>query len=230
MNLNVLAIDTSTDAYSVACCCGGKIIEHFEVAPYKHSLFILEAVKKILVECNLAVAQLDCVAFAHGPGSFTGLRLAASVVQGLAMAYNLPVVPISTLQTIAQGAYVEHKAENVLVGIDARMHEIYWGVYNLAEDGYMQKVVDDALIAPNKVVIPSQFTNKQTLGIGNAWEVYGDVLQECCRVSTIVKENCYPHARYVLMLAEKNYRGGKVVAAAEALPVYLRDEVTHKKE
>lgn len=229
MNPKILAIDTSTDAYSVACCCDGEIIEHFEVAPYKHSLFILETVKKILAECNLSVAQLDCVAFAHGPGSFTGLRLAASVVQGLAIAYNLPVVLVSTLQTIAQQAYVEHKAENVLVGLDARMAEIYWGVYNLANDGYMQKVVDDALIAPNNVVVPTQFANKQTLGIGNAWEVYGDVLQEYCKVSSVVKENCYPHARYVLMLAEKNYRDGKVVAAAEALPVYLRDEVTHKK-
>lgn len=229
MSLKILAIDTSTDAYSVACGNAGDIIEHFAVAPHQHSLLILDAVKKVLAESKLTLAQLDCVAFANGPGAFTGLRLAASVVQGLAMAYNLPVVMVSTLQTIAEGAAVEYGCHNVLVGLDARMNEVYWGVYSLDDGERMQAICDDMLTAPNKVIVPSQlFQTDKVFGVGDAWAVYPDVLRGCCSgVDLTVVDNYYPHARYVAVVAGKKYQKKQWVYAQDALPVYLRDKVTH---
>jgi len=233
MNPNILALDTATDACSIACCCHGKITEYFEIIPGKHSLFILEFIKKILIENAITLMQLDAIAFTCGPGSFTGLRLAASVVQGLAFTYNLPVIPISTLHVMAQGAFEEYRADcscclvdYMLVGVDARMREIYWGVYQLNEMGHTIPLMQDQLLQIEQVTTPDFGVQEPPLilGVGNAWEIYSDILHERYRV-VATKKNHYPRARYVAQLGAIAYQEGRTTTAAAALPVYLRDDV-----
>src|SRR5687767_3987718 len=124
MTTHLLAIDTSTEACSAALSSNGAIIERYEIAPQQHGQLILSMIESLLSEASLQITQLNALAFGRGPGSFTGIRIAAGVIQALAFAQDLPVVPISTLQALAQNAYNTVQATHVLSAIDARMGEI----------------------------------------------------------------------------------------------------------
>lgn len=290
MTLNILAIDSSSDACSVACYRDGYIVaEQFVLAPYQHSLYILDFVKQVLATSDLNLAQLNAIAFGCGPGSFTGLRLAASITQGLAFAHNLPVIEISTLQAMAQGAYAETGATHILVAVDARTNEIYWGEYALSNNGCMELITpssatqnntvnnrtnnfgklgkaEDVVVAASSATLfiaaekkekttekyakkVSEENNEEKTkqedtaqknknnfltGIGNAWAIYGETLQERCRQQqcAILVNNtqCYPHARYIAQLGAIAYKTGKMTTADAALPIYLREEIVKCKE
>lgn len=258
--INVLAIDTSTEAYSVACCryenkfdnssidfssdtitellANIEIVDDFAIAPCKHSQQILPAIQNVMNQCQLTFSDLTCLAFAHGPGSFTGLRLATSIIHGLALAHDLPIVKISTLQAIAQEAYCKHHANTAIVALDARMEEIYFGLYKASSCGLMSPIIEDILIAPTDISIKkliSQYKKyfvSDIIGIGNAWKVYNNSLHEhnlteLIELKTIIDQDCYPQARYVLMLAIKEYLQHKTVNLDDALPLYLRNNVVH---
>src|SRR4051812_31549034 len=121
----ILAIDTSTDACSAALLINGIVREKFRLAQRQHVQLILPLIHELLLEANLTLKQLDAIAFGCGPGSFTGLRIAASVMQGLAYAIDLPVIAVSSLQALAQGVYREFSANNVIVTMDAHMQSCY---------------------------------------------------------------------------------------------------------
>ncbi|EKE01225.1 MAG: peptidase M22 glycoprotease [uncultured bacterium] len=217
----ILAIDTSTDACSAALLCGNKIYDRFAIAPQQHTKLLLPMVHELLAEVQLTLNQLDAIAFGCGPGSFTGIRLAASVVQGLAYAANLPVVKVSTLCALAQEVYKELGNPMVLVAQDARMQEIYWGKYRVDNEGIMRAVVPDQLIAPQKVVGVS---DNGWIGVGNGWKIYGDILTKHCNIP-IVESKIYPQAKYITQIAAVDFSVGLMVSAEEALPTYLREEV-----
>ena len=139
----LLALDTATDACSVALWVNGKSYERFDVVPRRHSDLILPMIDALLAEANASLADVDAIAFGCGPGSFMGVRLATSVAQGLAFGLDCLVVLVSTLQGLAQAAYQVTKAERIMAGWDARMGAIYWGAYCLGEAGIMQVVKED---------------------------------------------------------------------------------------
>lgn len=239
MSLKILAIDTSIDACSAALWNDGALITRFAIAPQKQSKLILSFVKEVLEEGGLnGVKQLDAIAVALGPGSFTGVRLAASVAQGLALAGDLPVVPLSTLRVMAQGAYTEYKyaATNVLVALDAKMQQIYWGLYSIAEDDCMAQTSTskDKLGMPQEVEIPKTLAFESMIGVGDGWQLYEDDLRLRCKEVSItlevVKKTFYPHAADVARLGVIAYNKGQMVAAEKALPVYLRDELYNKNK
>jgi len=152
----LLALDTSTEACTVALLAGGVVYERHEIIPRRHNQEILSMVKALLIEANTALTDLDAIVFGCGPGSFTGVRIAASVTQGLAFGAGLPVTPVSTLQTLAQGAYRELGAQQVLTGWDARMDEVYWGQYALdSSEQIMLPLIEDGLYAPDAVPLPA---------------------------------------------------------------------------
>jgi len=221
--MKLLAFDTSMDACSAALSIDGETREHFEIAPRRQAELILPMIERLLVESGLLLKDLDCLAFGRGPGSFTGLRIAAGVVQGLAFGADLPVVPVSTLAALAQGAYRRHQVEQVLVAVDARMHEIYWGVFRLDADRLMEPVDDENISAPQRVTVP--FSDRW-LPAGNGWSVYEELKGFLVFPSP---DNCIedslPRAGDIVPLALAGFLKGRAVAAHEAQPCYLRDRV-----
>ncbi|HLA75288.1 MAG TPA: tRNA (adenosine(37)-N6)-threonylcarbamoyltransferase complex dimerization subunit type 1 TsaB [Gammaproteobacteria bacterium] len=224
--MKILALDTSTEACSAALSINGEISERFELAPRGHSQLILPMLNDLLREAGLALAQIDAVAFGCGPGSFTGLRIAAGVTQGIAFGADLPVIPISSLAALAQGAHRETGVANILAAIDARMGEVYWAAYQCT-NGLMQLIGDEGVFAPDKVPVPE---SGMWHGIGSGWGAYGDALQH--RLSDILgtcHADRYPRARDVALLAADKFSRGQTIGAEQALPVYLRNEVAWKK-
>ena len=124
--MKLLALDTATEACSAALYIDGEIKQEYQLAPREHTRLILAMVESLLVEAGITIKQLDALAFGRGPGSFTGVRIATGAVQGMAYGADLPVVPVSTLASIAQSVHDEHQAESVLTAIDARMQAVYW--------------------------------------------------------------------------------------------------------
>ncbi|MGL5610034.1 MAG: tRNA (adenosine(37)-N6)-threonylcarbamoyltransferase complex dimerization subunit type 1 TsaB, partial [Aeromonas veronii] len=149
--LKILAVDTATEACSAALLVGDKLFSRWEEAPRDHTRKILPMVQAVLEDAGISLSDLDAIAFGRGPGSFTGVRIGISVAQGLAFGAGVPLIGISTLAAMAQGAYRLDGAEQVLTAIDARMNEVYFGRYELI-DGRMQLVGDEVVSDPAALV------------------------------------------------------------------------------
>lgn len=223
--MKILALDSSTAACTVAVCHGEQVIERYEMAPRQHAQLLLPMVNECLAEAGITLNQLDSLAFVAGPGSFTGLRIAASVIQGLAYAANLPVVPVSSLRTLAQSASRLYQAEQVLATIDARMQEVYWGVYQIDSKGIMQAKTEDSLYSPDDC---PRITGQEWQALGSGWDHYGDILEKryAGQLDVVHREH-FPHAQDIATLAVSDYTAGLAVAADKALPVYIRNKVTN---
>jgi tRNA threonylcarbamoyladenosine biosynthesis protein TsaB len=220
--LKLLAIETSTEACSVAIEFDGDRRQVYEIAPRQHAELILPMVDGLLSEAGIPLQALDGLAFGRGPGSFTGVRIATGVIQGLAYAANLPVAPVSTLAAMAQG--VSDRAEKIACAIDARMGEVYWGLYQQGENNCMQIQGQERVCHPDKVDLPD---SNDWYGAGSGWGTYADELGTQFGEKLLGKDSgIYPSAEGVLTLALALFKNGGTVTAAEALPVYLRDKVT----
>ncbi len=221
--MNILALDTSSDACSAALLMDGVCHAEFVVEPRAHTRLILPMVEQVLAQGGIGLNAVDALAFGRGPGAFTGVRIATGVVQGLALAADKPVVPVSTLAAIAQQAYLQQQATRVLVAADARMSEVYWGRYELV-DGIMQLQDEEQVIAPEDVSVPE--SGGQWLGAGSGWREYADALKS--RLAGCVGEinpDYLPAAEYIAHLAAVAYRKGYAVDPELAQPVYLRNKV-----
>jgi tRNA threonylcarbamoyladenosine biosynthesis protein TsaB len=230
--MKLLAIETSGSACSAALVCDGVISERIEDAPRRHAELILAMMDALLRERGLVVADLDALAFGRGPGSFTGLRIATAVIQGAAFAADLPVVGVSTLATLAQGCLRVHETGQVLCAFDARMGELYWGVYQADDAGLMRPLFDDSVCAPEDIALPSM--QAAWFGAGSGWSLYREQLMRRLgsrlgdAVTGIDAEGVC-QARDILPLAADAYRRGETVCATRALPVYLRNQVATVK-
>lgn len=179
-------------------------------------------VDELLSEAGLPLRSLDALAFGRGPGAFTGVRVATGVIQGLAFAADLPVVPVSTLAALAQGALAS--SEKIISAIDARMDEIYWGLYRADADGIVQLINREQVSKPEALTQPE---DGGWFGVGSGWLTYHDILTaKLSRQLMGFAGERYPHARDITILASKDFVAGKSVPAEDALPSYLRDSVT----
>ncbi len=220
--MKLLAIDTATEACSAALYIDGATTTKYEIAPRKHTELILTMVDKLLAEASLSLAQIDVMAFGRGPGAFAGVRIATSVIQGLAMSVDCPVVPISTLAALAQGAISESK--RAACAIDARMGEVYWALYEANADGIMQIVGEESVCPPDSINNPDL---NNWFGVGSGWKTYGQELQNQMGNTLIgFRHGDYPSAEIIGTLAIDAYQRGGVVDAVDAQPIYLRDKVT----
>ncbi|MDH3673028.1 MAG: tRNA (adenosine(37)-N6)-threonylcarbamoyltransferase complex dimerization subunit type 1 TsaB [Gammaproteobacteria bacterium] len=220
--MKILALDTSTEACSVALSVDGHSCDRFELG-VQHSSLILAMVDEVLAEATLALADLDALAFGRGPGSFTGLRIGAGVAQGLAFGAGLPVVPVSSLAAMAQG----QRRDRVLTAFDARMSQVYWGAYRRGPDGIATLMGDEQVVAPGDVPVPE---TGDWFGVGSGWDQYAEELK--ARLGDRVQDwaqGGYPHARDVARLGESGFNSDEAVSAEHALPVYLRDNVAVKQ-
>ncbi len=230
--MKLLAIDTSTDACSAALWLDGEVRQRYQVAPREHGQLILPMIESLLAEAGLALTQLDTLAFGRGPGGFTGVRIANSVIQGLAFGANLPVVPISSLAALAQGAYAEMGTPRVLAAIDARIGEVYWGAYLTAENGLVTLVDQEIVCPPQDVPLPlADDVSGDWFGAGNGWHTYAQPLKaRLGEAVTAWDGQRYPQAQHLCTHAADAFQRGLAVSAEQALPVYLRDEVAWKKQ
>ncbi|MGD8639698.1 MAG: tRNA (adenosine(37)-N6)-threonylcarbamoyltransferase complex dimerization subunit type 1 TsaB [Gammaproteobacteria bacterium] len=221
--MKLLAIETATEACSAALMIDGDIAQRFEIAPREHASKILVMIDQLMADAQLNPSQLDAVAFGRGPGAFMGVRIAAGIIQGIAFGAELPVIPVSTLAAIAQGT----SHDNVLVAIDARMREIYWGQYRRSHAS-----ANVTAAAPEQLLAPADVTPADAslswVGVGTGWQTYDTVLKERLPGVVTIDDNPYPAARSVVQLAVEPFQQGQWVEAAEALPVYLRDQVAEK--
>lgn len=223
--MKLLAIETATESCSAALLDNDEIISVSEVAPRRHNEIILSMCEQILAQGQISLAQLDAIGYGRGPGAFTGVRLAASVTQGIALGQDLPVVPVSSLASLAQAAFESMQATQVLSCIDARMQEVYFAQYKLNDHKIMQLVGEERVVPPNMINIR---VNDECYGVGSGWKPYAEILQESLGMKLSYDENLFPQAEHVAKLAKVYFQQGNSVSAVEALPVYLRDTVAEK--
>ena len=224
MTVKLLGIETATEACSAAVLIDEEVVERFELAPRRHNELILPMCETVLADVGITLKQLDGIAFGCGPGAFTGIRIAASVTQGIALAHDLPVASISTLANLAFQAQVNND-EVVMPAIDARMDEIYWALY--------KKTIDNVeLIDEEKVQLPACVQTAHTIscGLGTGWGTYKNILQPHLNNDDNIIEDALPHAKVTVQLAMHKYHNQQMVDAVHALPVYLRNQVVHQKK
>lgn len=225
----LLAIETSGEACSVALYLGGEIRERHEHAPLRHAELLLPAVRYLLEEADVSLNSLDAVAFGRGPGSFTSLRIGIGVVQGLAWGADLPVVPLSSLSSVAQqvmgsptGAVVTECA--ILVAVDARMQEVFHGLFVPSGDGVVVALGEEGVSAPGVLTVTNAGL---TLGAGNGFARYPALAELGLRLRQVQPE-IVPRATALIPLARHWLSQHDALSAEEAQPVYVRNQVAEK--
>ncbi|MBS0300330.1 MAG: tRNA (adenosine(37)-N6)-threonylcarbamoyltransferase complex dimerization subunit type 1 TsaB [Proteobacteria bacterium] len=221
--MKILALETSTEFCSVALNLDGEISGKEILAGRNHSEMLLPMVREILAQAGLTLQQIDGIAFGAGPGSFTGVRIACGVAQGLAFAAGLPVAAICTLQAVAQ----QVDRQNVIVALDARMHEIYHGAYRQLPNHNWEIVNPPALCSPQQAPFLS---GNDWHGCGSGFDVYHDVLaMQYSANIRLIHSGLHPRAQEIAQLALPGFRSGIYTDAALAAPVYIRNKVALKE-
>ena len=217
--MKLLAFETATEACSVALWLDGEVRERFDLAPRRHAELALPWAESLLAEAGVAKSSLDAIAVGRGPGAFTGVRLAIAIAQGIALALDRPVVPVSTLAALAMQA----RGPRVLAAIDARMGEVYAGAFR--RDGDDVVALDaERVVAPGNVALPDDANDWFGVGTGFA-AVEGALQASLAQRVTRIDANALPHAADVARLAVHAFERGEAVAPERAEPAYLRDNV-----
>ncbi|HXY75511.1 MAG TPA: tRNA (adenosine(37)-N6)-threonylcarbamoyltransferase complex dimerization subunit type 1 TsaB [Steroidobacteraceae bacterium] len=226
--MRILALDTATENCSVALLIEGNSITREELLERGHAERILPMIDELLGESGATLGTLSAIAFGRGPGAFTGLRLAASVTQGLAFGADLPVVPVSDLQAVAQRLLDRDSAARwVLVCNDARMHEVYWGCFERTAAGFAMPLSAERVDRPERVKVPSNWSRAEARGAGRGFAVHATLATRLAGQLSSVSAELLPSALEIARLAVPEVLAGRVFPAEKALPVYLRDEVVH---
>jgi tRNA threonylcarbamoyladenosine biosynthesis protein TsaB len=240
--VRILAIDTATESCSAALLCDGRVSMRERLPGRGHAEHILHMVDELLAQAGLSVQSLSAIAFGRGPGAFTGIRLAASIAQGLAFGAGLPVVPVSDLQALAQRALeTDPVLTRVLACLDARMGEVYWACFERGADGLATPSSEEYVSPPDSVALPRNWSaqahgdataairGKDGSALGGLGSGFAAYPQLCTAVGgpARVLEPLFPRAGEILRLAVAEVAAGRTLPAEQALPVYLRNEVTH---
>lgn len=218
--MKILALDTATEACSVALGIGDRVLERYVELERGHAEQIIPMIDALLAEAGVALTQLDALAFGRGPGGFTGVRLAASVAQGLAFGADVGVVPVSDLAAVAQRvAQLDPGAKRVLVVNDARMREVYWAEFLV--DGIRPKG-EERVNAPGDVVVTP---DTDWVAAGRGLAAWPELAERCRAAGATLRTDLLPRATEILALARQPVAAGQVLPPEAALPVYVRDRV-----
>lgn len=215
----ILAIETSTEVASAALIQQGKIYSAVSEGVQSHSENILPMVQSLLQQAGISLSECDAIAFGKGPGSFTGVRTACGVVQGLAFGSDLPVIPLVTLEVMAEACYQqESQATDVVCVMDARMGEVYWAQYRLSHGTWLE-------IMPPALALASDIQPQGNVWLcGNGVDAYPADFENKSWIKAKV-DNIMPHATQTAQLAVKALQQGQTYPAEEAQPLYLRNKV-----
>jgi tRNA threonylcarbamoyladenosine biosynthesis protein TsaB len=224
--VKILAIDTATEGCSVALGLGDRILERFVEFERGHADRLLPMVEEVLAEAGTWLTALDAIAFGRGPGAFTGVRLAASVAQGLAYGAGIGVVPVSDLAAVAQRAAVLHPAaRRVLVVNDARMREVYWAPFTT--EGGLRAIGPEQVSAGSAVDLAAVSSAPPWVAAGRGLRAAPELAEHCRATGGYVEPELLPRATEVLSLARGLVAAGGILPPEQALPVYVRDRVVH---
>jgi tRNA threonylcarbamoyladenosine biosynthesis protein TsaB len=223
--MRILALDTATENCSAALLVDGRLLTREQLLERGHAERILAMADELLGEAGLRLSGLAAIAFGRGPGAFTGVRLAASVTQGLAFGAGLPVVPVSDLRALAQRAFdADATLGAALVCTDARMHEVYWGCFERTAQGLAAPVGEERVGKPDTVALPPTWKSAHAQGVGPGFAAYPQLRQAFAgRLHSFCP--LLPRASEIARLALPEVLAGRVLPADQAIPVYLRDEV-----
>lgn len=223
--MKLLAIDTATEACSVALNLDGEIVERYTVEPRSHASQVLPMVDELLASAGIVLTALDAIAFDRGPGSFTGIRIGTSVVQGLAFGAELPVIPVSSLAILAQGVVEQVATDNMIAMLDARMDEIYWAIFKKVAGRFVMQG-EEQLVKPQGLKLAA---GKWAVA-GTGWGAYQDILRQDVNIGWNESfAEALPHAADLAVLAATQWQTEGGVEPKQALPVYLRNNVARKK-
>lgn len=233
--MKILALDTATENCSAALLIDGNVLAREVETARGHADRILPMIDELLAEAGLALPSLDAIAFGRGPGSFTGVRLAATVTQGLAFGADLGVVPISDLQAVAQRALLTAQpATRVLVCNDARMGEVYWACFERGPDGLASLEGEEHVSKPSDVRLPANWPT--AIAAGRGFMAYADALFAAVPdvvgtvsppSASVLPTQLLPRATDVALLAVPHVAAGRLLGPEAAIPIYLRDNVAH---
>lgn len=219
----ILAIDTATEAFSVALKTDSGIDEIYEIAPRLHAKKMLTSIDLILERNNVQKNQLSAIVFGKGPGGFTGVRIAVSVAQGIAHALQIPAIGVSTLAALALQAHQISGASHILSAIDARMNEVYWAEFKI-ENGLPELIAPEIVIPPQQISM-EQSENESIAAIGSGWDTYQQKLLTSLNLKTKPEIfSGFPKASALIQLSQR-YEIGTEFDMKTALPVYLRNKV-----
>ncbi len=223
----VLALDTSTEACSAAVLTPNDSYVEYAVCPREHNKRILDMAQRVLNQAGVTLADVDVIAYGKGPGSFTGVRIATGIVQGIAFGADKPVVGVSSLAAMAHALFRLDGTESVISAIDARMNEIYLGIYQTHKLGHSEALFPEQVCAPeNALSMVDTANNWQAVGTG--WQTYQTILSEQvnAQISTEIE---FPNALDIAYLGLTEYLAGNATSADLACPSYVRDQVTWQK-
>jgi tRNA threonylcarbamoyladenosine biosynthesis protein TsaB len=222
---NLLALDTSNQYCSIALQVHGQVTARHELSEQKHSALILPMVRELLASAGVTLADLDAIVVGVGPGGFTGVRLAVAVAQGLAFAMNKPVLAHSSLEAMAVAAF-EQGASDVIVGMDARMQQVYWAQYQFI-DGELHThtapSLDDVAVFAEHI----RAVRMPCAVVGNAHQVFDEVAQACTQPHITLEniDHSAPHAEHLLPVANHAWLEGQAIPPEQLQPLYVRDKV-----
>ncbi len=226
--MKLLAIDTSSIACSVAVGTGDAVFERHEERAREHTRLLTPMIRDVLAESGCALAGLDAIVVGNGPGSFIGMRIAASVAQGLAHGAGLPIVPVSSLAAVAAQVFAETGADQVIVAQDAHMNEVYLGGYRRGEADLPEPIFDERLHGHLPVAELDRNGASERVAAGAGWQRYPELTSlnehQFERFSDILQ----PRARYLLAMGAAELRAGHSVDPEDLVPAYLRHKVAEK--
>lgn len=226
--MNLLALDTSSVACSVALQIGDDVVERHEEQPREHTRLLMPMIASLLADAGASLPDMDAIVLGNGPGSFIGMRIAASVAQGLAYGASLQIVPISSMAAVASRVIAEHTADEVVVVQDAHMQEVYLGIYQRGDNDLPVPSIPERLHGLSAIAELESPADHRRLGAGYGWQRYPELLvANRDRVTSIV-DVLYPHASDLLGLAVIAHEARGAVDPQNISPAYLRHKVAEK--
>lgn len=225
-NMNVLSIDTTAEICSLALKSQEKLYVFHEERPREHAKITLPQIETLLKDANVQVKDLDLIVLGRGPGSFTGVRIAAGIAQGLAFSANCQILPVSTLMSLAYSVANAEQGKEIWSALDARMSEVYFARYRVSESGLPVEISEEKVLPPEQI---SETVPENVVFVGNGWKTdygYTEAVQKS--VAGAWQAPMLPNAKNSLELGLALLAENKItpVDAEDAIPVYLRDKVT----
>ncbi|HNV54664.1 MAG TPA: tRNA (adenosine(37)-N6)-threonylcarbamoyltransferase complex dimerization subunit type 1 TsaB [Pseudomonadales bacterium] len=224
----LLALETSSERCSVALWWEGALSERQVDLPREHNRQLLGLIEALMAEHDARFGELDAIAFGAGPGSFTGLRIACGVAQGLALGAEIGVLPVSSLAALAHAAALRHPQQRVLTAVDARMGEIYWCGYQLQAQR-PQPLLEEWLGPAAQIPLPAGLDLADTVGVGNGWSQPQPLVEALAGEPARIDAGLLPSAAAVVALALPALARGELLPPEAAQPSYLREQISWRK-